>query len=162
MNFAAMIDIISLILLLFTITFTLGGGLYEVLAVYPNWKHDVDPKTLRAKLESSGQLNAGNRFWPLFSPAQGLLSIVNIILAYQYTGEAHNYWLAAAIVIFISRAITFAYFIPVMIRYIMQPEKVEVEKLKAIVKKWTGLSPLRILPEFVAWGLLIAALMQFN
>ena len=156
-----MIDVISLILLLFTITFTLGGGLYEVLAVYPNWKNNVDPNTLRAKLESSGQLNAGNRFWPLFSPAQGLLSIVNIILAYQYTGEAHNYWLAAAIIIFISRVITFAYFIPVMIRYIMQPEKVESEKLKTIVKKWTGLSPLRILPEFVAWGLAIVALIHF-
>ena len=157
-----MIDVISLILLLFTITFTLGGGLYEVLAVYPNWKNNIDPNTLRAKLESSGQLNAGNRFWPLFSPAQGLLSIVNIILAYQYTGEAHNYWLAAAIIIFISRVITFAYFIPVMIRYIMQPEKVEGEKLKAIVKKWTGLSPVRLLPEFATWGLAILALMHFN
>ena len=156
-----MIDIISLILLLFTITFTLGGGLYEVLVIYPNWKHDVDPNTLRAKLESSGQLSAANRFWPLFSPAQGLLSIINIVLAYQYTGEAHNYWLAAAITIFISRVITFAYFIPVMIRYIMKPENVEIEKLKAIVKTWTGLSPVRLLPEFAAWGLAILALMHF-
>ena len=156
-----MIDTISLILLLLTITFTLGGGLYEVLVIYPNWQHDVHPNTLRAKLESSGQLSAANRFWPLFSPAQGLLSIINIILAYQYTGEAHNYWLAAAITIFISRVITFAYFIPVMIRYIMKPEKVESEKLKAIVKTWTGLSPVRLLPEFVAWGLAILALMHF-
>lgn len=157
-----MIDIISLLLLLFTITFTLGGGLYEVLVIYPNWKHDVDPNTLRAKLESSGQLKAGNRFWPLFSPAQVLLSIVNIVLAYKYSGEAHDYWLSASIIVFITRVITFAYFIPVMIRYIMEPEKVEATKLKAIVKQWTALSPLRLLPEFIAGCLLVAALMLFR
>jgi len=132
-----------------------------VLVIYPNWKHDVNPNTLRAKLESSGQMNAGKKFWPLFSPAQVLLSIVNIVLAYNYTGPAHTYWLIAAIIIFVSRVITFSYFIPVMIKYIMQPEKVEATKLKAIVKSWTSLSPLRLLPEFVAGALLIAALMQF-
>ena len=156
-----MITISLLVLLLLTITLSLGGGLYEVLVIYPNWKYDVDPNTLRSKLESSGQLNAGKRFWPLVSPAQVLLSIVNIVLACNYTGAAHSYWLAAAIIIFVSRVITFSYFIPMMIKYIMEPEKVESEKLKRIVKQWTGLSPLRILPEFIAWGLLIAAIMVF-
>ncbi len=157
-----MIDHILILLLLLTITLSFGGGLYETLVIYPNWKHDVDPKTLRAKLESSGQMNAGKRFWPLVSPAQALLSIVNIVMAYNYTGHIDHYWLAAAIIIFISRVITFSYFIPVMIKYIMEPEKVEATKLKAIVKTWTGLSPLRLLPEFIAGALLIAALMQFK
>jgi hypothetical protein len=107
-------------------------------------------------------MNAGKKFWPLVSPAQALLSIINLIMAYNYTGPAHNYWLAAAIIIFVTRVITFAYFIPVMIKYIMQPEKVEATKLKAIVNRWTGLSPLRLLPEFIAGGLLIAAVMQFK
>lgn len=157
-----MIELILILLLLLTIVFSLGGGLYEVLVIYPNWKHDVNPNTLRAKLESSGQLNAGKKFWPLVSPAQALLSIINLIMAYNYTGTAHNYWLAAAIIIFVTRVITFAYFIPVMIKYIMESEKVEAAKLKTIVKRWTGLSPLRLLPEFIAGGLLIAAVMQFK
>lgn len=157
-----MIELILILLLLLTIVFSLGGGLYEVLVIYPNWKHDVNPNTLRAKLESSGQLNAGKRFWPLVSPVQALLSIINLIMAYNYKGPAHDYWLVAAIIVFVTRVITFAYFIPVMIKYIMEPEKVGATKLKAIVKRWTGLSPLRLLPEFIAGGLLIAALIRFK
>ena len=160
-KFTSMIATISILLLLLTVTFTLGGGLYEVLVIYPNWKHEVQPDTLSAKLESSGQNNAGKRFWPLFSPAQALLSIINMVLAYNYTGPAHNYWLAAAIIIVINRVITFSYFIPVMLKYIMKPETMETERLKSIVKTWTGLSPLRLLPEFAAWVLIIAALMKF-
>lgn len=139
----------------------MGGGLYEILVIYPNWKHDVDPQTLRSKLESSGQILAAKRFWPLVSPAQGLLSIVNIILAWKYTGDAHTYWLAAAIAVFITRVITFSYFIPVMIRKIMQPEQIEAAQLQTIVKQWTALSPLRLIPELFAWSLLAIVLMHF-
>jgi len=153
-----MVTIISLSLLLLSVALSLGGGLYEVLVIYPNWKYDVDPQTLRGRLESSGQMNAGSRFWPLVSPAQGLLSIANIILAWNYTGAAHDYWLAAAITIFVNRLITFSYFIPVMIRKIMEPEQFEAGRLKSIVRTWTTLSPWRLLPEFTAFGLLVAAL----
>lgn len=138
----------------------MGGGLYEILVIYPNWKQDVDPQTLRAKLESSGQILAAKRFWPLVSPAQGLLSIINIILAWRYTGDAHTYWLAASIAVFITRVITFSYFIPVMIRKIMQPEQVEAGRLQVIVNQWTALSPLRLLPELFAWCMLVVALMH--
>ena len=155
-----MTDTIALILFFLTVTLSMGGGLYEILVIYPNWKHDVDPLTLRAKLESSGQILAAKRFWPLVSPAQGLLSIINIILAWQYTGGAHCYWLAAAIAVFVTRIITFSYFIPVMIRKIMRPEQVETDRLQAIVKQWTALSPLRLAPEFFAWCLLVVALMH--
>ena len=70
-----MIDTTALIFFFLTITLSMGGGLYEIFVIYPNWKHDVDPLTLRAKLESSGQILAAKRFWPLVSPAQGVLSM---------------------------------------------------------------------------------------
>ena len=138
----------------------MGGGLYEVLVIYPGWKHNIDPTTLRNKLETSGQNLAAKRFWPLVSPAQVLLSIANIILACNYTGEARTCWLTAAIAIFIGRVITFSYFIPVMIRKIMQPEAIEARRLKAIVKQWIALSPLRLIIELFAWVMLVAALMR--
>lgn len=155
-----MIDTIALLLFFLTVTLSMGGGLYEILVIYPNWKNNVDPLTLRSKLESSGQILAAKRFWPLVSPAQGLLSIVNIILALKYTGHAHSYWLAAAIAVFITRVITFSYFIPVMIRKIMRPEQVEAPRLQAIVKQWTALSPLRLIPELFAWCMLVITLMH--
>ncbi len=150
----------ALLLLLLTITLSLGGGLYEVLVIYPNWKYDVDPQTLSGKLESSGQNRAGKRFWPLVSPVQGLLAIINIVLAYNYVGPAHCMWLFGAIIVLVSRLITFAYFIPEMIRKIMKPEGLEKALLQRIVKTWTSLSPLRLLPELFAWVVLALALMK--
>jgi hypothetical protein len=155
-----MMTTIAILLLLLTVTLGLGGGLYEVLVIYRNWKHDVDPDTLLDKLESSGQNHAGKGFWPLVSPAQSLLSIVNIVLAWSYQGPAHSYWLAAAITVFASRVITFAYFIPVMLTRIMKPQNVEAKRLQAIVNRWTALSPVRLLPELIAWLLLTLTLMR--
>jgi hypothetical protein len=155
-----MITTITILLLLLTVTLSMGGGLYEVLVIYPNWKRNVDPFTLADKLESSGQNNASKRFWPLVSPAQSLLAIINIILAWKYTGAAHCYWLSAATIVFVSRIITFSYFIPVMLRKIMQPGKMEAIRLRRIVKQWTALSPLRLIAELAAWILLCITLMH--
>ena len=153
-----MITTILIVLLLFTLTLSMGGGLYEILVIYAGWKQDVHPLTLRAKLESSGQILAAKRFWPLVSPAQALLAIVNLVLAWNHSGGARAYWLAAAVAVFINRLITFSYFIPVMIRKIMQPEKLEPARLQAIVKQWIALSPLRLIPELFAWIMLVVAL----
>jgi hypothetical protein len=153
---------IAIILLLLTVTLGMGGGLYEILVIYPGWKHDADPLTLRAKLQSSGQILAAKRFWPLVSPAQVLLSVVNIVLAWNYTGGARVYWLTAAVAIFISRVVTFSYFIPVMIRKIMQPENIEAARLRTIIKQWTALSPLRLVVEVFAWVMLVVALLQMR
>jgi hypothetical protein len=81
-------------------------------------------------------------------------------LAWKLSSEAQGYWLVAAIAIFINRVITFSYFIPVMIRKIMKPEQMEASRLRAIVKRWTALSPLRLIPELFAWGLIVMALMH--
>lgn len=153
-----MITTIAIVLLLLTVTLGMGGGLYEVLVIYPGWKQDPDPHTLRAKLQSSGQILAAKRFWPLVSPAQVLLSIINLVLAWNDTGGTHIYWLTAAIAVFLNRLATFSYFIPVMLRKIMQPETVEPSRLKAIVKRWIALSPLRLVVELFAWVMLLITL----
>ena len=154
-----MTNFISLALLLLTIVLSTGGGLYEILVVYPNWKHSVDAADLKARLQSSGQVFAGTRFWPLASPAQALLAIVNMVLAWRYEGPAHGLWLTAAVLIFVTRLITFSYFIPVMLKKLMQAEKVPPAQLRGIIKTWTTLSPLRLISEFAAlitgaWALL--------
>jgi len=154
-----MIPTIAIILLFLTVSLGLGGGLYEVLVIYPGWKHDVHPLTLRGKLELSGQIRAARRFWPIVSPAQVLLGVINIVLAWKSTGAAHPYWLAASLAIFINRVFSFGYFIPVMIRKIMQPENIEVPRLRAVVKQWIALSPIRVVVEFFAWVMLVVTLM---
>jgi hypothetical protein len=148
--FRAMINFISLALLLLTIVLSIGGGLYEILVVGPNWKHSVDAADLKARLQSSGQVFAGTRFWPLASPAQAPLAIVNMVLAWRNEGPAHGLWLTAAVLIFVTRLITFSYFIPVMLKKNMQAENVPPAQLRGIIKTWTTLSPLRLISEFSA------------
>jgi hypothetical protein len=160
-----MINFVTLALLLLTIVLSTGGGLFEILVVYPNWKHSKDAAELKERLQSSGQNYAGTRFWPLASPAQALLSIVNLVLAWRYDGAGHELWLTAAVLIFVTRAITFSYFIPLMLKKLVQAEKVSAAELPGIIKRWTALSPLRLIPEFVAlvtgaWALLLLAVAE--
>jgi hypothetical protein len=160
--FCDMINFIALALLLFTIVLSLGGGLYEILVIYPNWKHSSNAAELKERLQSSGQNFAGTRFWPIASPAQGLLAILNLVFAWQYNGPAHPFWLTTAILIFVTRIITFSYFIPVMLTKLMRAEKVPAAQLPGLIKQWTTLSPLRLVTEFAAlvlgsWALVLLA-----
>jgi hypothetical protein len=157
-----MINFIALALLLLTLVLSAGGGLYEILVIYPNWKHSKDAAELKDRMQSSRQNYAGARFWPLASPAQALLSIINLVLAWRYDGAGHQLWLITAIVVLVTRVITFSYFIPVMITKLARAEEVPAAQLPGIIKRWTGLSPLRLIPEFVAliigvWALLFLA-----
>ena len=153
-----MTNIVFLVLFILFIQLGMGGGLYEFLVVYPNWTKDVKPDTLVTKLWDSGQANAGRRFWPLISPALTLLSIINIVLAWQNTGPAQAVWMTAALIVFTNRIITFSYFIPTMVRKFEHPEKIETQQLQKAVQLWSTLSPIRILVELAAWGFALWAL----
>ena len=153
-----MTNLIFLVLFIFFIQFGMGGGLYEVLVIYHRWKKDVRPENLVQKLQDSGQAAATRRFWPIISPPLSLLSIINIVLAWQYTGAARTIWLTAALIVFIDRIITFAYFVPTMMRKFEHPEKIEERRLKKAVQVWTFLSPVRLLFELSAWSLALWAL----
>jgi hypothetical protein len=155
-----MTNIIFLVLFILFIQFGMGGGLYESLVIYPRWKKDVRQETLAQKLQDSGQATANRRFWPFISPVLSLLSIINIVLAWQNTGPARTIWLTASLIIFINRIITFSYFVPTMIRKFEHPEKTEAGQLRRSVQVWTFLSPLRILIELSAWCLALWALVH--
>jgi len=146
-----MFNIIALALLILFIQLGMGGGLYESLVIYPRWKNDATPGNLAQKLKDSGQATANRRFWPLVSPLQALLAILNLVLAWQYTGNAHAAWLTAALIIVANRVITFTYFVPTMVRKFEHPEKLDAARLKKAVSLWTSLSPFRVGVEFVAW-----------
>jgi len=135
------------------VSLNIGGGLYECLVVYPNWNKDVTPANLVPKLKSSGQWLANRRFWPLVSPLQGLLTLVNLVFAWRYNGEAHSFWLAAAWLVFLGRVVTFIFFVPPMLQQFMKPEQAAPDKLQQSVQRWTKLSPLRLPVELLAWVL---------
>jgi hypothetical protein len=143
---------ISLWLFILFLSLGMGGGLYETLAVYPNWKADPTPQGLAQKLNDSGQALAGRRFWPLISPMTTLLAILNLSLAWHAAGLLRTLWLTAATVIIAKSIATYTYFVPTMIRKLAKPTKMTPEELTKTVKLWTALSPLRLCFEFAGWS----------
>lgn len=142
---------IALALFFFFLSLGMGGGLYETLAVYPNWKSDPTPLNLSRKLKESGQALAGRRFWPFISPTTFLLALVNLFLAYSSSGLLRSVWLAASIAIIVKSIATYSYFVPTMIRKFEKAAAIEPQALRRSVSQWTSLSPLRLSLELFAW-----------
>ena len=133
----------------------IGGGIYEVRVVYPNWMKDPKPETLTRRLRESSQMSAGRRFWPLISPLLTVLSVLNIWAALQTTEVIRVVWFAAAIAVAIKSIASYSYFVPTMMLKFAKPETMMQTELEGAVKRWTSLSPWRLYLEFPAW---IAAL----
>jgi hypothetical protein len=146
-----MLNQIALSLFILFLSLGMGGGLYETLAVYPNWKINPTPQEFARKLTESGQALAGRRFWPLISPTTALLAIVNLVLAWHKQGQLRTVWLAAAIAIIVKSIATYTYFVPTMIRKLGKAAQMPAEELTRTVKQWTALSPLRLCLEFFGW-----------
>jgi hypothetical protein len=146
-----MADEISLSLFIFFLSLGMGGGLYETLAVYPNWKTNPTPQVLVQKLKESGQAHAGRRFWPFVSPTTLLLALLNLSLAWQRTGLLRTVWLAAAIAVIAKSIATYTYFVPTMIRKLGKAAQMNPEALTRTVRLWTTLSPLRLGMELFGW-----------
>lgn len=149
---------IAVSMLIFFVGMGIGGGFYELVAVYPNWKTGPTPEGLSQKLRESGQTLAARRFWPFVSPVSALLAILNACLAWQQTGLIESLWLAAAVAIIVKSIATFAYFAPTMMRRIERAETMDAAILESTVRLWTGLSPLRLVPEIFAWVIALRVL----
>ena len=136
---------------IFSVGVGIGGGLYETRVVYPNWAKAPTPEGLSEKLISSGQAGAARRYWPLVSPASALLAILNVFLAWHQAGVVRNLWLMSSIAIVLKSLGTYGYFVPTYVRCIAKPGTLDALTLQRLVRKWTGLSPLRIVAETFAW-----------
>ena len=145
------IDKILLCTFIFSVGLGIGGGLYETRVVYPIWAEDPTPEGLSERLISSGQAGAARRYWPLISPASGLLAIVNLFLASYQSGMVRSLWLMSSTAVILKSIGTYGYFVPTYIRRIADPATMDALTLRRLVRRWTGLSPLRIVAETFAW-----------
>jgi hypothetical protein len=128
----------------------IGGGLYEVLVVYPGWSRDPAPDTLPVNLRASGQSLASRKFWPFVSPTLLFLSIWNFVLALHASGELKLLWAAASVAIVVKSIATYAYFVPTMMRKFERSRSQSASELTKAVRRWTFLSPLRLCIEIPA------------
>lgn len=131
-----------------------GAGAYEHRIVVPRW---IGSSPGRWDAEAARRDDTGRRFWAFVTTVPlTLLTVANLLLAWQATGDLRGWWLAAAAAALADRLFTFAYFIPTMIRLMAAPN---TARSVAVATRWSNLNYLRHAAVLIAW---LAALRAFG
>lgn len=147
----------QLLIALFIINLGLvfGAGLYETRIVLPLWftkKQDgyiVNPDSMR-------DIDTGRKFWSFASTVPlTLLTIVNLVYAWQAATPLQDWWLSASVIVLGERLSTFSFFIPTAIK--LQKGNAPAEKVSTLVSSWLALNYVRNALTLIALGFLLKA-----
>ncbi len=133
-----------------------GAGLYEGRIVLANWLTSSPDGRRHWNADAARRDDTGLRFWAFVTTGPlTLLTLANLVVAWQAAGPVRGWWLAAGVAALVDRVFTFAYFIPTMIgllRATDSPESV------ATAVRWAKLNHVRHAILLTAW---LAALKAF-
>ena len=155
--------IAGLLLWLFIINLgtAFGAGLFESRVLVPQWLSGSAESGYRWNAEEARQANTGLAFWVYVTTVPlTLLTIGNLIAAWQARGALRRWWLAAGAAALADRAFTFGYFIPTMVR-LMRPDTASDPEAVAIATRWAELDYLRHAITLAAWLLALKAFAVF-
>jgi hypothetical protein len=131
-------------------TIGLGGGIYETLLVDRVW-----PDNLAIIQPQRGGLDR-KRFW---IPVHTLYEIALLVSAWVlWNADARSWIIVALVAHFTARVLSFAYFIPRALRFEQLSELDEVQA--PLARRWTKLSPCRLILEAVSIIALSAAIVH--
>jgi putative effector of murein hydrolase LrgA (UPF0299 family) len=140
----------SIVLWLFVLNLgvAFGAGLYEHRIVASRWvTASADGAHWRADLARRD--DPGRRFWAFVTTIPlTLLTLANLYAAWHAAGIVRSWWLAAACLAFVDRALTFAYFIPTMVGLMKAADSAESA---GIAIKWWRINYLRHAFVLAAW-----------
>ncbi len=135
----------------------LGAGLYESRIVVPRWISGSSDGVQHWNAEAARRDDTGRRFWGFVTTVPlTLLTLANLIAAWRAPAPVRGWWMAAAIAAVADRAITFAYFIPTMVRLMRAPDSPESV---AVAIRWARLNYVRLAILLAAW---LTALKAFS
>ncbi|WP_020598370.1 hypothetical protein [Spirosoma panaciterrae] len=142
-----------LILFILNLGTAFGAGLYESRIVLPQWF----PKSVSGgyQIDTSAIRNSdvGRRFWAFVTTLPlTVLTLANLVIAWQTNSPNRSLWLAAALISLIERISTFTFFIPTIIRLqnTQLPESAPTSRLAAF---WIRANYLRNALVLIAWAL---------
>jgi hypothetical protein len=135
-----------------------GAGLYESRIAVPQWLRFVPGAGYRWNRAAAAEANVGLRFWVYVTTLPlTLLTVASLVCGWGARGPVRSWWLIAAVAALVDRVLTFAYFIPTMIRLTqgdIRPESAAVAK----AVQWVRMGYLRQAATLIAW---LAALQAF-
>jgi hypothetical protein len=106
---------VALWLLVIALGIQTGAGLFETRVLVPLWASSP-PQSVLAYLALPILPDSGHRLWIFLTPLTGIISLLNLIVAWLYTGPGRTWWLFAGASALFVIVVTFAYFIPVLLR----------------------------------------------
>jgi hypothetical protein len=150
----------GIILFLFIINLgtAFGAGIYETRIVLPLW-FSKGEKGYRVNTKAIQEIETGRKFWGFVTTMPlTLLTIANLIAALQSQGAIHDWWLVAAVITFIERVGTFAFFIPTAIK-LEKADTLSPSSIHGLVSLWTRLNYVRNILTLIAWATALRALL---
>jgi hypothetical protein len=152
--------IVNLILWLFVINLGIGvgAGLYEGRIVVPQWLSFSPGVGYQWNAEAARESDVGLRFWAYVTTVPlTLLTIASLVTAWWMPAEIRFWWLGAAVTALVERVMTFAYFIPTMLK-LMREDAFGKSEAVAKALQWSNLGYVRLATALVAWLMALKAL----
>ena len=129
-----------------------GAGLYETCLVLPLW-FDRPPMGggYLVNGEAMQRLDSGRKFWAFVTTGPlTLLTLANLVAAWQSDGPQQGWWLGAGLVILLERVGTFWFFIPTAIRF-GQVGRLSPPAVSRLVARWVALNHVRTALTVLGW-----------
>lgn len=153
-----MIATILLFLFVINLGVALGAGLYESRIVLPLW-FSKSSNGYRVNVQNMSEIDTGRKFWGFVTTMPlTLLTIANVVFAFQSNGDVRSWWLAAAMVTLVERAMTFAFFIPTAIK-LQKSISINESKVSSTVATWIRVNYARLLLNLIGLVAAMRALM---
>src|SRR5262249_60481357 len=109
-----------------------GAGLYEKRIMLRQWFPTAMTSGLRVDSEAMRRTDTGRQFWVYVTTVPlTLLTLANLVVAWQAHGARRHWWLGAAVIMLVERIGTFSYFIPMALT-LMHAETLPVPSVEAI------------------------------
>lgn len=156
---------VQLFLWLFVIALgiEIGAGLYETLVVMPLWSL-APPDSVIAYYQHNVAnpqfaLNAGGRFWMVFTPLVGLLALA-VVLSSFGTAREHRTWrVLGATLILLVVVFRFVWFVPNIIRLTGKDVlSMSPGELTSLTHGWVRLNWVRVVFCLAGWLCALRAL----
>jgi len=154
---SASIATVALWLFVINLGVAFGAGLYEHAIVVSRWIRSSPDGGLHWRADAARDDDTGRRFWAFVTTIPlTLLTVVNLVAAWQASPSIRAWWLVAAAFALADRLFTFAYFIPAMIRLLVAPDS---QQSAAAAARWRRLNYVRHAIVLASW---LAALRTFG
>lgn len=135
-----------------------GAGLYEQRIIFPQWFNRSSESGIRVNGAAMRSVDTGRRFWAFVTTVPlTLLTLANLVVAWQSRGPRHEWWLGAAVITLVERIATFSYFIPTALR-LMRAEALPLAKVEAMASQWIALNHVRAALGLIGWLAALRAL----